>query len=158
MGELLAILTGGATGLLGMVVRAGIDWVQARQKHAQEIELRGLDIQLAQIEGQAAATVATIERESERDSQEWQALRASFRAAATRWSSGDSKWLVLVDVVRGLMRPALTLAFVALTSVIYFVSSDSALEARVVETVLYQTSACTLWWFGSRPQRRAAAP
>ena len=61
----------------------------------------------------------------------------------------------LVDVVRGLTRPALTWSLFALVGAIYFLLGASDLAAvslrpRIVETVLYLFTAAMLWWFGAR--------
>ncbi len=149
---LLSILTGGATGLLGTGLSFVADYFQTRQRHAQEMDLRRLDLQIAQTEAASAEKVAAIEAEAERDQAEWSALEASYKEAAKRWSRGDSRWIVFVDVVRGLTRPWLTNFFVFLTGAIYFTlaAGDASLRGRIVETVLYLATTCVLWWFGSR--------
>jgi len=81
--------------------------------------------------------------------------RLQRREASRRWSRGDSKWLVFVDVVRGLTRPGLTFLFVGLVGVIYFTLGGSDMEIldirpRIIDTVLYLATACVLWWFGAR--------
>ena len=160
-----SILTGGATGLLGTALTGVIDTVQARQKHKQEMDLRRLDIELARVEAEGAAATAAIEAEATRERAEWEALEASYKEAARRWSRPGEGWAMqLVDVVRGLTRPALTWSLFALTGAIYFLlgASDVAAESlrpRVVETVLYLFTAAMLWWFGARQieRRRAGA-
>ena len=149
---ILATLSGGATGLLGTALTAGVDHFQSKQRHQQELELRRLDIELANTEAASAERKVAIEAEAERDKAEWDALKASYHEAKTRWSSGESGWIVAVDVVRGLTRPALTWAFLALTAGIYFTlaANDAAMRGRIVETVLYLTTTCVLWWFGGR--------
>lgn len=104
-----SILTGGTTGLLGTAVSGAIDFFQARQRHAQEMDLRRLDIELARAEAEGAMAHAAIEAEAARERAEWKALEASYRAASRRWSRAGESWAMqLVDVVRGLTRPALT--------------------------------------------------
>jgi len=152
---LTSILTGGATGLLGTLVSFGTDYLQARQRHAQEMDLRRMDLDIVKAEGASAERVAAIEAESERDQAAWSSLEASYREASRRWSRGDSKWLVFVDVVRGLTRPGLTFLFVGLVGVIYFTLGGSDMEIldirpRIIDTVLYLATACVLWWFGAR--------
>lgn len=152
---LVSILTGGATGLIGTLVTGVTGYVQARQKHAQEMELRRLDMELVRVEAEVAERVAAREAESAESAAAWAALEASHKEAGRRWSRGDSGWIVFVDVVRGLTRPGLTLAFVAFVGAIYFTlgTSDtdaSGLRPRIVETVLYLATTCVLWWFGAR--------
>ena len=158
-----SILTGGATGLLGTLISGGIDFFQARQHHAQEMDLRRLDIELANAEAGAAERVAAIEAEGKRDEAEWEALAASYREASARMSRpGDGFLMRFVDFVRGMTRPLLTWCLLGLTGAIYFLLAATdvhaaALQPRIVETVLYLATAATLWWFGQRQieKRRA---
>ena len=158
-----SILTGGATGLLGTAVSGVIDFFQARQRHGQEMDLRRLDIELAKTEAEGALARAAIVAEAERERAEWEALEASYRQAARRWSRPGEGWVMqLVDAVRGLTRPALTWSLFALVGAIYFLLGASEFTAeplrpRIVETVLYLFTAAILWWFGARQieKRRA---
>ena len=161
----MAVLSGGVTGLLGTAISGAIDFFQARQRHRQEVELRELDIKLARVEANAAEKIAGIEAESARGAADAEALRASYREAAQRWSRPGDAWPVqLVDFVRGMTRPALTWGLVGLVAAIYFglaATSETgivALRARIVDTVLYLATAAVLWWFGQRQieKRRAA--
>ena len=63
---LTSILTGGATGLLGTALSFATSYFQARQRHAQELELRRLDMELAEIESAGAGRVAALELEGEK--------------------------------------------------------------------------------------------
>ena len=153
---LVSVLTGGATGLLGTALSEVINFFQARQKHSQEMDLRRLDIELAQAEASGAERVAAIEAEAERDQAEWEALRASYREASSRMSRpGDGFLMRFVDFVRGMTRPVLTWCLFGLVGAIYFMlgatdAHAAALQPRIVETVLYLFTAAMLWWFGQR--------
>ena len=152
----VSVLTGGATGLLGTALSAVVDFFQSRQRHAQELDLRRLDIELAKAEAEGAAAHAAIEAQATREKAEWEAMEASYREAARRWSRPGEGWAMqLVDVVRGLTRPALTWSLFAPVGAIYFLLGASDLAAvslrpRIVETVLYLFTAAILWWFGAR--------
>ena len=152
----VSVLTGGATGLLGTALSAVVDFFQSRQRHAQELDLRRLDIELAKAEAEGAAAHAAIEAQASRERAEWEAMEASYKEAARRWSRPGEGWAMqLVDVVRGLTRPALTWSLFALVGAIYFLLAGSDLAAvslrpRIVETVLYLFTAAVLWWFGAR--------
>ena len=154
----LAILTGGATGVLGTLLNFGTKFIEDRARHQRELELRHLDIELAKTETAGAERVAAVEAESERDQAELAAFQESYREAARRWSRpGDGFLMRLVDFVRGMTRPLLTFGFVVLTGVVYFSLADTdgvvdgvAVKARIIDTVLYLTTACVLWWFGAR--------
>ena len=153
-----SILTGGATGLLGTVISAGIGIFERRQRHQEELALRQLDLDVTRAEAASAERVAAVEAESADAEAGWRAFEASHRTAVARWSRGDSAWLVAVDVIRGLIRPVLTVGFLALAAVIYFtlpapVIPPEGIAARMVDTVLYLTTTTVLWWFGTRPKR-----
>ena len=159
---LTAILTGGATGLLGTAVSFAGDFLRRRQAHAQEIELRRLDMELARIEAAGAERAAEIAAETAESAAAWSALEASYGEAQRRFSRrGDTGWPVAVDAVRGLMRPALTLGSLILVAWIYATLGASDMEVldirpRVVDTVLYVATTCVLWWFGTRAPGRGA--
>lgn len=164
---LMAILTGGATGLLGTAVSFAAEYMSARQSHAREVELRRLDMELARVEAAAAGSAAAIAAESAESAAAWSALEASYRDAGRRLGRADSPWLTVVDVARGLLRPLLTLGSLALVAAIYFSLGATDVEIldirpRIVDTVLYVSTTCVLWWFGARGvdkrARGAAAP
>ena len=153
-----SILTGGATGLIGTGLSFITQYFQAKQRHAQELELRRLDNELAQTEAAGAARVAELQLESDQAQAELSAFQESYREAARRWSvPGNGFLMKFVDFMRGMTRPALTWGFVALTAIIYFGLGDAdavvdgvAVKARIIDTVLYLTTTCVLWWFGAR--------
>ena len=181
-----AAMSGGLTGLLGTGLSLVTDIAQRRQAHSEEIELRRLDVELARVEAETAAAqaaagietarveagaadartaagveTARIEAWAAREAGELAALAASYREAARRWSRpGDGPMMRAVDVVRGLTRPVLTLLFVALTAAIYFSLADheAGLRGEVIQTVLYLSVTCVIWWFGGRQLVKARAP
>ena len=122
------------------------------------MELRGLDLEHARTEAASAERTALLKLEGDKAQAELSALQASYVEATRRWSRpGDGMLMQFVDVVRGLTRPALTWGFVALTGAIYFTMGDTDaihdgenVRVRIVETVLYLTTTCVLWWFGAR--------
>ena len=157
--SVLSLAAGGATGLVGTALSYATRHLGARQAHHQEVELRQLDLQIAEVEAQAAerqtaleTDARRLETDTRRQEAEWEAMRASYQEAARRWSRpGDSGWMVLVDVVRGLTRPALTWAsLVGLGWIWWSLPVEAAASERVVDTIIYLASTCVLWWFGAR--------
>ena len=149
--SIMAVLSGGATGLLGTAISAGAEWLREKQRHTHEVALRRLEMEMLTAEAASAERIAAIERETEETRAEAAALSASYRAATTRMSRGDSRALVWVDVIRGLTRPLLTWGFCALAGVIYFdLSPQHDMRGQVIDTVLYLATTCVLWWFGAR--------
>lgn len=148
-----SVLTGGATGLLGTVVSGGLEFFKQKQKDEHELALMAEQRQNLELEVQGKERVAQIESESARDVAESNAFAKSFETAASRWSEGNSPWLVGVDVARGLTRPLLTGYLCALVTVLWFTTEDPAIRQRIVATVLYLATAAVLWWFGTRFRR-----
>ena len=158
-----AIITGGATGLLGTAITGILSFFQERQRHGQEVELRRLDIELNKAEAASAEKIAAMEAESAESRSGAAALALSYEEAARRWSRTGDSWLMqIVDAIRGLTRPALTWVLVALVGVIYFtVGADDStddIQARVIDTILYLATTSVLWWFGARQIAKGQRP
>ena len=168
-----SILSGGLTGILGSAISRYSEF--KTRKLELEVELKRGEQDLKQIELESARDVQIAEREaaSAALSAEHAALSASQEAdRASYLPSAKTGWtrffMGLVDVVRGLMRPSITLYLISLTSWIAYTlyalvqryqhEAFSATQAfglwsEVINMVLYLTSAAVLWWFGSRPSR-----
>ena len=156
--SLMSILAGGGTGLLGTALTYGLDWLRSRSQHSREVELSRLDLEQARVETASAERVAAVEAASETDAAAWGALEASHRSAGQRWSRAGDPWpLLVVDVIRGLMRPMVTLGSLGFVAWLYDsmtpVMAPADLPLRVTDTALYLASSSTLWWFGTRPLR-----
>ncbi|WP_461210397.1 hypothetical protein [Desulfocurvus sp. DL9XJH121] len=169
---LLSIVSGGATGLLGSLLKGVGDWFRRRQEMAHEREMRKLDMEMMDKEWEYRDRAA--EREGEVRLQESaDALQAaSYEHDRATYSSGfkvrltfNRVMLVLVDVVRGLTRPALTAfmlwlvwdtrcevhaALQAAGLERIDVAAAMDLQKRIVCTILYLGTLCVTWWFGDR--------
>ena len=89
---------------------------------------------------------------------------------APTWASGIiSIGLGMVDFVRGMTRPGITFYLCVLTTLMYFqmekivaMSQSPAFTPAdavkiivlIVDAVIYLTTVCVTWWFGSRPQSK----
>jgi hypothetical protein len=74
--------------------------------------------------------------------------------------------LVLLDFVRGIVRPGLTIYLCAITTLIYveartimagvsFATADAMrVHDLIVNTIMYLTTTCVLWWFGTRNSQK----
>lgn len=155
------LLTGGATGLLGVAVSTVTDYMERRARHREAIESQRLDIELAQIEAASAEHRATLALQTAEIEAEGRALDASYAEARARWSGpGEGGLIVAVDVVRGLTRPLITWLLIGLVAGIYWTAlpEEEALRTRIVATVLYLATTCVVWWFGGRRPAPPAAP
>lgn len=175
-----SIFSGGATGILGVVAQRFADYKNKqldmqiedmRSKNRREELKAQADImkeewagrtQVAVEEGKAATQVADAK-----------AFEASFQMEPKKYS-GDKltdgqQWVMIVlDFIRGMVRPALTLYLCVLVTIIYFLARDKmraedltteqTLEAwkLLIGTILYVWTTITLWWFGTR--NRAKQP
>ena len=181
MGELfsgvMAIFSGGATGILGVVAQRLFDHWKLKQEndrlrleHPFEIEKRRVDAEIMQQEWAQRTKLAQVEGETAREVADAQAFSASFALEPKRYAEGVKvgKWgglmLVLVDVLRGIVRPGLTVYLAWIATQLYLDSArlQAQLDAgaqgaqlmqlhqQIVLTLLYLFTTCVLWWFGTR--------
>ena len=153
MGEaIVALLSGGATGLLGTALTGVLGFFKQKQANKQMLQMREMD--LKEIELEAASAEKRMALDAERE-----ALSGSYADARTFISKGmeltkGQKWIVVfVDLVRGLMRPAITIYFMVMAFSIYGVDDDLTRA-----TILYISTSTILWWFGTRPNEKGNSP
>lgn len=179
MGEvvsgLMAILSGGATGLLGVVAQRVFDHWKLKQEndrlrliHDHERGMKKLDAEIMMQEWAQRTKVAEVEAAGKEAVADSQAFAASFAMEPQRYSEGvkAGKWggflLILADVTRGVVRPGLTLYLAWIATSLYNDSqalmTATRMEAatlvgvyqQIVFTLLYLFTTCVLWWFGTR--------
>lgn len=191
MGDLfsgvIAVLSGGATGILGVVAQRLFDHWKLKQEndrlrlmHEHDLALRKADAEIMAQEWAQRTKVAEVEGATKREVAESEAFAASFQLEPKRYAEGVKvgKWgglmLVFVDVVRGLVRPGLTIYLAWIATAIYMQSVQVMklvnptaqsqllvqLHQQIVFTLLYLFTTCVLWWFGTRnkaPQPKLGA-
>lgn len=170
-----SIFSGGATGLLGIAIQRYADYKNRQQnitiekmRLENEITLRRMDAEIMAQEWAARTRVAEVEAAGAESVAESRAFAESFKTEPPRYSEGTKlskmqAWLmVLLDFLRGLIRPGLTVYLCVLTTMIYVqarellnkedLSSVEALEIerQIISTILYLTTTCVLWHFGTR--------
>jgi len=177
-----SIFAGGATGLLGVLVQRYFDHKNREldkqleaQRQAHELSMRDKDAAIMAQEWAGRTQVADIEAAATVNAADAAAFGASFNLEPKQYSSnvvkptkGQSWVLVLVDAVRGIVRPGLTVYLCAITTMVYSdaqmllgkaqgMTATEALDLTkmVVGTVLYLTTTCVLWWFGTRNKQTA---
>jgi hypothetical protein len=183
-GALSAILSGGATGLIGVAIQRFADYKnkmadleKMKIQHEHERGLRELDAKIMEQEWAGRTKVAAVEAAGAEAVADAQAFAASFQLEPKRYSEGVKPGrvagflLVLLDVLRGVVRPGLTLYLCWIATVMY--EQSRALIAigdlqpvllldthkQLVSTLLYLFTTCVLWWFGTRnkaPQPKSA--
>ncbi len=176
---ILSIFSGGLTGIIGVAIQRFTEYKtkqleveMARDKMAHEIDMKHADAQIMEQEWAARTKVAEVEGASHENI----AAEASFNTALTsepkrysdetKTTTGQEWMFVILDLVRGAVRPALTIYLCGITTVIYVQSKnllgsstftpDQAynLTAQIIETVLYLTTTCVLFWFGTRNKEK----
>lgn len=171
-----SVVGGGMTGILGVVVQRIADYKNKQLdlqlvtlKNNHEVHMREVDAEIMREEWTARTKIAEVEAEAKEDVAESQAFAASFNepvrySEPTKHSIGQSWVMVILDAIRGLVRPTLTIYLCALTTIIYLHSKkllylhgvnmtpDQAIKHvnLIIGTVLYLTTTCVLWWFGTR--------
>ncbi len=176
-----SILSGGATGLLGVAFQRFFDFLKVKQEiemkrldQAHEIALRRADAEIMAQEWAARTQVATIEAGSREAVAAENSFAASFAMEPKQYSARVKPGpvagflLVLLDFLRGIVRPGLTVYLCVITTLIYLearailAAIDWALDTaqavsiheRIVATILYLTTTCVLWWFGTRNKQK----
>lgn len=175
-----SIFSGGATGLIGVILQRWSDYKNKQldlqleaQKQAHEISLRRVDAEIMAQEWAARTKVAQVEAAGREAVADAGAFAESYKLEPARYSDGvkpsrGQGWvLVLLDAFRGCIRPLLTVYLCALTTFVWWqartvlnaedLDTAAALDVwkMVVGTILYLTTTCVLWWFGTRNKQSA---
>jgi hypothetical protein len=177
-----SIFSGGVTGLLGVVFQRSFDFLKVKQEiqvltlnHAHEINMRRVDAEIMEKEWAARAQVASIEAAGKAEVAAENSFAASFAMEPKQYSEKvkpnafSGFVLVLLDFVRGIVRPGLTVYLCAITTMVYleakaligvhgaFMLPEQAIDIHqtIVSTILYLTTTCVLWWFGTRNRQKA---
>ena len=174
-GALSAILSGGATGLIGVAIQRFADYKnkmadleKMKIQHEHERGLRELDAKIMEQEWAGRTKVAQVEAAGAEAVADAQAFAASFQLEPKLYSEKVKPGkvggflLILLDVLRGVVRPGLTLYLCWIATVMYEqsraimavgdISAVSLLDThkQLVSTLLYLFTTCVLWWFGTR--------
>lgn len=172
---ILGVVGGGVTGLFGVVVqrifdlkKQRLDQEARRDQYAHEIAKIKAEGEMMQLEYAARTQVAVAEAQGKEAVADAAAFGASQASEPQRFSDPSKAdklqaWLLfIIDFIRGLVRPGLTMYLCFVTTLIYLdahlalkgqqMSTTQAIELtqRVIDTILYLTTTCLLWWFGVR--------
>lgn len=175
LGFLSSIFGGGVTGLLGAGLQRVMDYkskqldLELEQKKMEhEIELRKADAAIMAQEWAARTQVATIEAGAKVDVADSAAFAASFATEPQKYSQGAALtpaqvWvMVLLDLFRGVVRPAMTVYLCIIVTMLYLDAQAIAavrpvkdtdvlaLLTKITDAILYIWTTVSLWWFGTR--------
>jgi hypothetical protein len=162
-----SILGGGLTGLIG----AGLtSWTELKKQDSlfrHDEKMAELDQAMTKLEIQGRLKVAETESQALQEIAASDVLQKSFDADRAQYATGrtaaNSKWFVWVDVIRGLVRPTLTIYMMLVVTLIYLqimylvggiegmtTNQATGMLAGIIDSLLYITTTIVLWWFGSR--------
>lgn len=155
-------LLGGSLGgsIVGALGAAFNKWHDAKTR----IKEKELELQQIKLLNEHEEKLMEMKIESVTKEMEYKGLTESIQSDRATYSAGSTNpWLIFVDVVRGLMRPALTSMLLIymmwtlffLTRTYNVVLSDSQvyqLVYSIVDNLVVCSSIALTWWFGSRVQ------
>lgn len=159
------VATGGITGVIGSVFTGIMAYKEKGAQRAHEKQMRDLDIQERKAEAEISLKQVEAETEGQIAMGELQAFNTSLSSDQARYATGANEhWaFVIVDVIRGLMRPALTVGLsYALCQVIFDViealggwevvvaAQGMSIVNDLIQSLIYVTTTAIVWWFGSR--------
>jgi hypothetical protein len=172
-----SILSGGVTGIIGSVAQGifaykskQLDVELQKQKYSNELELRKADAVIMAQEWASRTSIAQTEATAQIDSEDSKSFHAALTSEPQRYAEGTltskQNWMmVILDFIRGIIRPGLTLYLCGITTAIYFhakslmgtdmISAQAyELVTQIVNTILYLTTTCVLFWFGTRNKQK----
>lgn len=165
---LLGILASGGTGaIVGLIGSIAAKWLDLKVlKEKLTVEVKMAEIRTRELELEQSHALALADKEIDKaevegkitlDVAEMQAFAESQKAQAIRYGG-------VVDSIRGLMRPVITLfLLIASTWILYLVwqmvgglqalDQDEllALFKSQIDAMTFLTMTAVTWWFGSRP-------
>lgn len=174
-----SILSGGVTGLFGVLIQRFFDYKSKKldievekAKFEHDLALRKADAEIMAQEWASRTKVVEIEERGKVDVADANAFAVALTNEPKLYSekailSTSQSWLfVLLDLFRGLVRPLLTVYLCTITTMIYIqayrmLNTSMSLEEaiglldKIIETILYLTTTCVLFWFGTRNKANA---
>lgn len=178
-GEIITSLFGGGiTGLLGGVLTRIADYFTIKQKNSHEVEMSKLELEQTKLEADRDIIIAKDRTMSDREIAETEAIikshefdKASYVSSAVldnvsaKTKAVIAVMMALVDFVRGMTRPGLTLylcvvtTWLAITAYEILEKADQAalsgaelggLLKMITHGIVYLTATAVSWWFASR--------
>jgi len=175
LGLITSAFGGGLTGLIGGAVdkvfaykTKKLEIEQNRERFAHEVNMRKADAEIMAQEWAARTKVAEIEGAAKVEVEDSKAFAESLKTEDKNYldyldklNSKQDWFFVILEFIRGSIRPGLTLYLCVLTTLLYWKASQlvpsvidvaKALDMvnSIINTILYLTTTCILWWFGTR--------
>lgn len=176
LGLITSAFGGGLTGLIGSAVSKVFEYKTkkleieaARERFTHEVALRKVDAEIMKEEWAARTKVADIEATAKIEVADSAAFAESIKSDDKNYLDYLDKlndkqdwFFVILEFLRGSIRPFLTLYLCGITTLVYIkatrlMNADIILPGmaydmvtNIINTVLYLTTTCVLWWFGTR--------
>lgn len=162
------ILSGGATGLIGGIVTTFVEYKKQQLMYNHEVKKIELEQQTLQMEIDGRMRIAETEADAARDVADSNALSDSYdadRATYTAEVARTGFMFQLVDFIRGIIRPGITIYLAVIVTLIYMDMKEVldnmgvsalnpneiiSLHREIILSVIYVTTTVILWWFGTR--------
>jgi len=145
---ILAVLTGGATGIIGSVLGKVFSFADAWIAEKKSAAEHQRTMQMHRLQ----AELRSEELENERAIVEEQAS-ADLRAASYRHDQDTGASYAWVVAILRLVRPVLTTMLIIMVWYFYGTNTDLGTRAEIMSSVIYMASTAVLWWFGDRAMR-----
>lgn len=175
LGLITSAFGGGLTGLIGGAVdkvfqykTKKLEIEQNRERFAHEVDMRKADAEIMAQEWAARTKVAEVEGAAKVEVEDSKAFTVSLASEDKNYldyldklNSKQDWFFVILEFIKGVIRPGLTLYLCLLTTLLYIkasklvpseVPTDAALRmvTEIQNTIMYLTTTCILWWFGTR--------
>ncbi len=123
------IASGGITGLAGAGITAFTEYKNKQAAFMHQERMAELDQQTLKLELENKTQIAATEADAVKDVAASKAFAKSYQADIAQYATGrkaaNSLWFIAVDVVRGLVRPTLTLYVMIVVTLIYWQLMES---------------------------------
>lgn len=146
----------------------------AKEMNSHEVNMYDKQIELIKLEAANALTLAELNKTKE-ENISWNESVASLMASdkatyAVGDKAKDSKWFIFVDVVRGLIRPGITIYFDILLSILgiwvlytifnvypTLLANEEFIKltfTKLLDAVIMIGTTATMFWFIARPNKK----
>jgi len=173
----ISTILGGVTGLVGTWLTKRYEFKQRDQelegikiKYSHELNMKQADAEIMRQEWEGREKVAIVEGETAESVADAQAFNQSMKTDPQSYSSKTKRsWVIefllgILDFVRGMIRPGLTIYLMGVNTVIFFtfygmyqeygmtVSPEQVFDILLimVNSFLYLNMTAASWWYGTR--------
>lgn len=143
MVDLIALLAGGGTGLIGSLVGRVAGHFERKQKLKEKELEYNHELKLFDLNSRERSADREHEADMVESREATEALGISFQHDT---SYGDSllRWV----------RPALTVLLIILVFVIYLTTTEESQKSEIITQVLFLSSLAVGWWFADRSGKK----